>query len=87
MEERRKGYANLMVIQERLNTFIDNTKQYRADLCDKIDYITQKIDSFPCKERSGWYKSMETRVTLTWGAIILTWAIFGAIVNLILKSI
>uniref|UniRef100_A0A6M3XYR2 Uncharacterized protein n=1 Tax=viral metagenome TaxID=1070528 RepID=A0A6M3XYR2_9ZZZZ len=44
MEERRKDYVKIEVLEERISNFMVVTDQYRLTLCDKIDRINEGQD-------------------------------------------
>jgi hypothetical protein len=50
----------------KVDEFIINTVNYRKDLCGKMDKLFNLFSNLPCKERSGWYKSMDRQVGFMW---------------------
>ena len=83
-KERRADDSRIAVLETEVRNWMETTKDYRKSLCEKIDELKNEVKTvmirlseLPCSERKSWYKSMEVRVGLTWGAILLTWTIFG----------
>lgn len=78
-EEKQK----LAVLEERVTNWMDTTTEYRKTLCSKIDYIMNRLDGLPCKERSGWYKSMSRQVSFMW--IFISALVLGLLKELFAK--
>lgn len=69
--------ADLKVLAERVHNWMDTTTEYRKALCKKIDELILRLDTLPCKERSGIYKNLSDQIKVQWGVLIL---IIGAFI-------
>jgi hypothetical protein len=49
-EERRKEDRSILVLSERLNTFMETTTEYRKSLCAKLDTLRDDIIKLPCSK-------------------------------------
>ena len=94
--ERRKDYINLPVYAERWDNFMEMTKQYREELCAKIDKLSaetvilkesiftldKKIIKLPCETRKGWYQSISRQLAFLWLILgVYIVALFGIIIK------
>ena len=83
-----KEAKTLAVLEERVKQWMDTTVDYRRTLCSKLEEmknenrITQDkifawLESLPCKERKGWYNSMDKQVKTVWLALTLFAGLIG----------
>lgn len=56
-------------LEERVTNWMETTNEYRKNLCCKIDRIMDTLTNLPCKERKGWYESMNKQVGWVWKAV------------------
>lgn len=70
--------TTIEVLEERVANWMTSTTDYRKDLCQKIAYITKKLDDLPCKERGEMYKGIKTTQRLLWGAVGIVFGILLA---------
>jgi hypothetical protein len=78
------------VVLERVNNWIETTKDYRKSQCDKIDEVRDNVkkifewlEKLPCKERGGWYKSMNRQVSFMWAVLAI---LIGLNITIIAQS-
>ena len=63
--------------QSKVDEWMTTTTEYRKTLCEKIDKINDVLIKLPCKERSGWYSSINRQIKFLWG---ITGAVIIAII-------
>ena len=83
--ERRKNNrdVDIAVMGQKLDDFMEKTKDYRIVLFKKIDDLEKKVNAFPCDIRKGWMDNMSLQAAGLWCAMIM---IFGTIVAQWAKS-
>ena len=69
---------SLARLEEKVTQWMETTTAYRLSLCDKINKITDRLDSLPCRERGEMYRGLGITQKLMWSAIGITFGIMLA---------
>jgi hypothetical protein len=52
----------IAILEERVSNWMNSTTSYRKELCHKIEAILAKLETLPCKERTGIYTNLSKTV-------------------------
>ena len=80
LQELREDFISF---KATITEWTNNTTEYRKNQCYKIDKIIATLGLLPCKERVGWYQSINNQIKFIW--VIVTGVVIALLKELFHK--